>query len=639
MSLKFSDPQDQQDRNLKTLLLLLGAGLFSLLLVGRLFYLQVVQYEENQRLSESNRIRRIVIKAERGYIYDRNGQLLVRNRPSYQVSLMPYQLKHADSVFQRLLEIRDTNGNRIIDSAALDWTFQRGRWQKFRPLRILEDASDARVAFIAERIDDFPGVITLVESRRDYPYGTLASHVFGYTGEISETQLEEKTYLDAGYSFGDRIGQKGLEKEYELEFRGRNGVKYVEVNAFGREIGVIEEMEHEDATPGNSMITTLDLELQRVAEEAFPDSIKGGLVALNPQNGEILAMVSSPRLDPNIFSLEKRSLAKEWASVALDSTQPLNNRAISGTYPPGSIFKFFTAAAALEHNFITQDTKYPKACTGGFRFGSRYQRCWKPAGHGHMNVVDALRESCDVFFYQCGLDVDMDPINEVARRYGLGSKMGIDIPGEKSGLLMDSITYNNRFKRLGWRWSRGQILNLAIGQGELVTPLQVAAAIGAMAGNKGLYQPHFMKEIRNPQGAVIRKYQPKKIAEGHLRSQNHQILLQAMEEVVSAPHGTGAAARVTGVRVGGKTGSAENPQGDKTHGWFVGVAPLDHPEICVAIVMENAGHGGSVAGPVVGKVLRYFFKSDSIKAARAEALTKSAALARMRDSIPVGDSL
>lgn len=635
MSLKFSDPQDQQDRNLKTLVLLFAAGLFSVLLVARLFYLQVILYEENQRLSESNRIRRIVIKAERGYIYDRNGILMVRNRPSYQVSLLPYQLKDADSVFHRLLDIRDSMGERIIDSALLDWTFQRGKWQKFRPLRILEDASDARVAFIAERLEEFPGIITLVESRRDYPYGTLASHVFGYTGEVSEAQLEKQEYIDAGYSFGDRIGQKGLEKEYELDFRGKNGVKYVEVNAYGKEIGVIEDMEHENAIPGNSMYTTLDMELQQVAEDAFPDSIKGGLVAVNPQNGEVLAMVSSPRLDPNIFSLEKRSLAKEWASVALDSTQPLNNRAISGTYPPGSVFKFFTAAAALEYNFISQDTKYPKACTGGFRFGSRYQRCWKPEGHGRMNVVDALRESCDVFFYQCGLDVDMAPINEVSRRFGLGSKMGIDIPGEKNGLLMDSITYNTRFKRLGWRWSRGQILNLAIGQGELVTPLQVASSIGAMASNTGLYKPHLMKEIRSPDGRLVRQYIPKRIASGHLRSENYYLLLEAMEEVISAPHGTGAAARVKGVRVGGKTGSAENPQGDKTHGWFVGVAPLEKPTISVAVVMENAGHGGSVAAPVAGAVLRYYFKRDSIKAARLEVLAKLA-----EDSLQAeGDSL
>lgn len=240
-----------------------------------------------------------------------------------------------------------------------------------------------------------------------------------------------------------------------------------------------------------------------------------------------------------------------------------------------------------------------------------------------MTVVDALRESCDVFFYQCGLDVGMEEINELGRRYGLGARLGVDIPGEKPGLLMDSTTYNNRFKRLGWRWSRGQILNLAIGQGELVTPLQVAAYFGAMASNKGLYQPHFMKEIRSPQGALIRSYVPKMIGSGHMKEENHQIILEAMYEVVNAPHGTGGAARVKGVRVGGKTGSAENPQGTKTHAWFVGAAPLEDPEICVAVVMENAGHGGSMAGPVAGKILRRYFLGDSTTQAAADSAARA----------------
>ncbi len=614
MSLNLTDPQDQQQRNIKTLTFLVGTALAMLLLIGRLSWLQIVDFDKNLRLSESNRIRKVVVKAERGNIYDRNGVLMVRNRPSYQISLLPHQLKDADSVFQRLLRITDANGNRLIDSAHLDFTFQRGRWQKFRPLRILEDASQYEIAFIEERASEFPGIVTIVESRRDYPYGTMASHVFGYTGEVSDKQLEDTTFVERGYTYGDRIGQKGLEKEYESDYRGRNGVKFIEVNAYGKEIGLIPDMEHVEAMPGNSMITTLDFELQKVAEDAFPDSIKGAVVVLDPRNGEILAMVSSPRLDPNIFSLEKRTLAKEWASVALDSTQPLNNRAIMGTYPPGSVFKFITAAAALEYGHIDQHSHYGAPCTGGFRFGSRYQRCWSPKGHGRMNVVDALRESCDVFFYQCGLDVDMDKINEVGRRFGLGIKTGVDLPGEKNGLLMDSVTYNNRFKRLGWRWSRGQILNLAIGQGELITPIQTAAFFGAMATNKGLYQPHLMKEIRTPAGKLVRKYEPRIIKPTGLSEENHRILLHAMEEVITGPHGTGGASRVQGVRVGGKTGSAENPQGTKTHAWFVGVAPLDNPEICVAVVMENAGHGGSVAAPIAGKVLRRYFLGDSTNA-------------------------
>lgn len=605
---KFSAPEDQQERNLKTLVFGSIVAFSFFILMGRLLQLQYFQYNENLQRSEDNRIRKISIKAQRGYILDRNGTVLVRNRPSYHISLMPYQLKNRDSVFQRLLNIRDTAGNRMVDSAAVHFLFERGRWQRFRPQRIIEDASPAQVSLIEERGMELPGIVTMVEARRDYPYGTLAAHVLGYTGEVSEEQLAKPEFEQ--YTFGDRLGKKGLEQYYESEFRGTNGVKYVEVNAYGKQIGLIEGMAHQKAIPGYHLVTTLDLRLQKIAEDAFPDSVKGGIVVLNPQNGEVLVMVSSPRLDPNIFSLEKRELAREWASVALDSTQPLNNRAIMGTYPPASVFKFMTAAAGLEYGIITQDSRY-KSCTGGFQFGSRYQRCWKAHGSSVKNVVDALRESCDVFFYQQGLDTDMDKINEVARRFGLGDTLGIDLPGEKRGLLMDSTTYNNRFKRLGWRWSRGQILNLSIGQGQLVTPLQQAAMFGALAYGKGLYRPHLMKEIRNYQGDLVRAYKPFKMKEARLKAENHAVMLQAMDEVVNHPHGTGKRAAVKGIRVGGKTGSAENPQGEKTHAWFAAAAPLENPTIALAIVMENAGGGGAMAAPIAGKILNAYFHPDT----------------------------
>lgn len=606
---KFSAPEDQQERNLKSLVFGCIVVVAFLVLVGRLLQLQYFEYGENLRRSEDNRIRKISIKAQRGYIMDRYGAVLVRNRPSYHISLLPYQLKDRDSVFNRLLRITDSTGARMIDSANLHFIFERGRWQRFRPQRILEDASLAQVSIIEEHATELPGIETIVEARRDYPFGTLASHVFGYTGEVSEEQLEKEEFKD--YTFGDRIGKKGLEQQYESDFRGENGTKFIEVNAYGKEIGLIEGMAHRKAVPGHHLVTTIDLRLQKVAEDAFPDSVKGAVVVLNPQNGEIFAMVSSPRLDPNIFSLEKRELAREWASVAMDSTQPLNNRAIMGTYPPASVFKLITASAGLEYGIINQDTRY-KPCFGGYQFGSRYQRCWKPQGHGSMTVVDALRESCDTYFYQAGLDIDMERINEVARRFGLGDTLGIDIPGEKRGLLMDSTIYEKRFKRLNWHWARGLILNLAIGQGQLVTPLQQAAMFGALASGRGLYKPHFMKEIQRYNGSVIRKYKPVRISNARIKGENHGIILQAMEEVVNAPHGTGKRAAVKGIRVGGKTGSAENPQGEKTHAWFAAAAPLENPSIAIAVVMENAGGGGAMAAPIAGKILNAYFHKDTI---------------------------
>ena len=539
-------------------------------------------------------------------------EVLVRNRPSYQIALqalnLPRKKAGRDSVFNALLHIVDKDGKRMFDSLSLDTAFQRTRWIKNRPIRILEDASPEQVSIIEEHSEKLPGVVTLIESRRAYPYGTLASHVLGYTSEISEEQLKLPEYEN--YSQGDRIGQKGLEQFYDQEFRGTNGVKVVEVNASGREISQVKGVDSKAPIPGLHLVSTIDLKLQKVAEEAIPDTARGALVAIDPRNGEILAMVSSPRLDPNIFSLKKRERNKGWAQVALDSLRPLTNRAISGTYPPASVFKLVTAGAGLEYGVLSEFKHYPKSCTGGFQYGARYQKCW--GSHGNLNVVNAIRLSCDVFFYQAGLDIDMTRINEFGRRFGLGEKpLGVDIPGEKAGWLPDSVSFNQRNKRLGWRWARGLILNLSIGQGQIVTPLQQAVLVGSLATNKGVYRPHFMKELRDSEGNVVRKYEPEIVRSGKMKESTHRILMAAMDSVVNHPGGTGKRGRVPDIRVGAKTGSGEWKKGEKTHAWYAAVAPLDNPEIAVAVIMEAAGGGGAVSGPIARKVLMaYFGKED-----------------------------
>mgnify|MGYP004449343007 FL=1 len=404
----------QQTKNLHALIFLACVVLLFVILLVRLFSLQYTHYDENLQRSDNNRIRKVELIAERGFIYDRNGEILVRNRPSYQIAIqasnLPRKKAARDTVFNRLLQIRDTKGVRLFDSLSLDTAFQRSRWIKTRPIRLLEDASPEQIAMIEEHSSELPGVVTVIESRREYPYGTLASHVLGYTSEISEDQLKQPEYED--YSQGDRVGQKGLEQGYDREFRGKNGMKLVEVNASGREVGEVSGVEGTKPVPGLHLVSTLDLNLQKAAEEAIPDSAKGAIVALDPNTGEILAMVSSPRLDPNIFSLKRRERNKGWAQVALDSMRPLTNRAISGTYPPASIFKLVSAGAGLESGILTENKYYPKPCTGGYQYGTRYQKCW--GVHGNLNVVNAIRLSCDVFFYQEGLDVDMARINEFA---------------------------------------------------------------------------------------------------------------------------------------------------------------------------------------------------------------------------------
>ena len=606
-----SDNDSVQTRNWNILVFMAGVVVLVIVLLCRLYSLQHTHYDENFKRSEKNRLRRVELVAERGYIYDRNGEVLVRNRPSCQSALqalhLPRKKEGRDSVFNLLLGIKDKNGVRVFDSLSLDTAFQRTRWIKNRPIRILEDASPEQVAVIEEHSSELPGVVTLTESRRDYPYGTLASHVLGYTSEISEEQLKLPAF--EGYSQGDRIGQKGLEQEYDAEFRGKNGVKLVEVNAFGREVGSPRAVEGMAPVPGYHLVSTIDLKLQKAAEAAIPDSVRGALVAIDPRNGEILAMVSSPRLDPNIFSLKKRERNKGWAQVALDSLRPLTNRAVSGVYPPASVFKLVTAGAGLESGILSESKYYPKSCTGGFQYGVRYQKCW--GVHGNLNVVNAIRLSCDVFFYQAGLEIDMARINEFARRFGYGEEpLGIDIPGEKSGWLPDSASFNARNKRVGWRWARGLILNLSIGQGQLVTPLQQATFIGSLATNKGVYRPHFMKELRDSQGNVVRRYEPEIIRSGKMKPETHRVLLAAMDSVVNHPGGTGKRGAIPGIRVGAKTGSGEWKKGEKTHAWYAAVAPLYDPQIAVAVILEAAGGGGSKAAPVARKVLMAYFGLD-----------------------------
>ena len=607
-----SDNEGVQNRNWNVLVYMAAVFVLFVILLFRLYSLQYTHYDENFQRSENNRLRRVELIAERGFIYDRNGIVLVRNRPSYQIALqalsLPKKKEGRDSVFNALLRIVDKDGKRVFDSLSLDTAFLRTRWIKNKPIRILEDASPEQVSLIEEHSEKLPGVVTLIESRREYPYGTLASHVLGYTSEISEEQLKLPEY--AGYSQGDRIGQKGLEQYYDQEFRGVNGVKVVEVNASGREISQVKGVDSKAPIPGLHLVSTIDLRLQKVAEEAIPDTARGALVALDPRTGEILAMVSSPRLDPNIFSLKKRERNKGWAQVALDSLRPLTNRAISGTYPPASVFKLVTAGAGLESGVLSENKRYPKPCTGGFQYGARYQKCW--GTHGSLNVVNAIRLSCDVFFYQAGLEIDMARINEFGRRFGLGEKpLGIDIPGEKAGWLPDSISFNQRNKRLGWRWARGLILNLSIGQGQIVTPLQQAVFVGSLATNRGVYRPHFMKELRDSTGNTVRRYELEIIRPGKMKLETHRVLMAAMDSVVNHPGGTGKRGRVPDIRVGAKTGSGEWKKGEKTHAWYAAVAPLDNPEIAVAVIMEAAGGGGAVSGPIARKVLMaYFGKED-----------------------------
>ena len=598
---------DQQERTLKSVRLsIVVAAIFSILLV-RLFYLQVIQADLNIRLSRENGMQLRVIKAPRGLILDRNGAVLARNRPSYSICVLPYKVKKRSEIIRNLLKIRDDNGKAVFDSMELVLGIGQAQHRRFDPGRLKEDVSMEIVSIVEEHSMELPGIVVETESRREYTLGEKAFHVLGYTSEIPENQFD--SLKAQGYHFGDIIGKAGIEKQYEDILRGKDGQEYVEVNAYGKSLGPIRNMPRTDPVPGGTMYLTLDINLQKAAADSFPDSLKGSVVVLDPRDGGVLVMFSNPSVDANIFSASTQLRSRNWGTIALDPELPLNNRAIASTYPPGSTFKIVSAAAGLISGKLTAESHMPSPCYGSFRLGGRVAHCWDLKGHGSLDLIGAVKQSCDVYFYQVGLRLGDDIINNAAVMFGLGQPTGIDIPGEKSGWLSGEAEYNRRFASRGWVWTRGLLMDMAIGQTQLVTPLQLASLVGGVGNGHEIFRPYLMKEVRSADGVVIAQQTPTAYKQLKMDSSIVAVLHKSLFEVMAAG-GTGGRANVPGVPVGGKTGSAENPQSKKTHALFMGCAPVDNPVIAVSAVLENAGHGGSVAAPVAGSVLRYYFAND-----------------------------
>lgn len=611
------------------ILLLVVAFLGLLVRVG---WLQIVEGDAFLRESEANRLREDPVQAPRGLLLDREGRPLVQNRPSRNLVIDPAGVRgHERELIQFLSKFEDVDGTPLFDTAFVRKQFRLARQTPSQRPVLLEDASAAEIALFSENQYRLPGILQEVAMRREYPYGALAGHLLGYIGEIPEEMLD--SLEGKGYRLGDLIGQMGLEQQYEKELKGHDGTRWIEVDAKGRIVGTPEGMPRTEPTPGMHVRTTIDLDLQKTAEKALPDSLMGAVVALDPRTGEILAMCSSPRIDPNIFTLPGRRRAREWAKLALDSRRPLNNRAIMGTYEPGSTFKIVTSLAGLVSTKVGPHQHFPVACHGGFRFGARIQHCWqdKAPFHGTLDMVQALTQSCDVYYYQLGLLLDMPWINKVGSSLGLGARTGVDLPNEKSGLLVDSAVHEARNKRLGWKWARGLILNLAIGQGELVTPLQLATMVGGVADGRTVMRPHLMQAVLEPDnGKVVRSYGSDILSRLDWTEQTRSTIHAAMDSVINGARGTGHSAKLPGIRVGGKTGSAENPHGEKTHALFVCAAPMDAPEIAIGVIVENGGHGGSVAGPIAGAILKTYFRKTG-KLAPADTLDRRKDLAPSND--------
>lgn len=597
---------EQQERFYKSLVLAITLSIFFLILIIRLFFIQIINAETNIKLSKENRMQLRILQPPRGRIFDRIGQALARNRPSYSLCILPYQIKDQKEIIDKLLLIKESDTLPVFqDSSELAARVKKAAYRRFDATRIKEDISMDVISVIEEHSMEFPGVVTEIESRREYPLGPAAFHVLGYMGEIPEKHFD--SLKETGYHYGDVIGKAGLEYQYEETFRGKSGQEYVEVNAYGKRLGTIDNMPRTKPVPGFDVYLTIDADLQTLVHKVFPDTLRGAVVAINPRNGEVLTMFSNPAADPNIFSMATSLRSKEWATIAMDPDLPLNNRAIGGTYTPGSTFKLVSAAAGLMTGDIKSKTRMLRSCTGAYRFGSRVAHCWYAKGHGRLPLSDAVKLSCNVFFYQLGLRLGDKVLSSYAHLFGFGEITGIDLPGEKPGWICDEDSYNIRHKKRGWKWTKGIVLDAAIGQQHIATPLQLAMMVGALGNGEYLYKPFLVKELRTNSGIVVKQFPPEIKSELHLDSATVTSMRETMESVVN-PGGTGWRAMVPGIPVGGKTGSAEWKKGEKTHALFVACAPVNNPIIAVAVVVENSGHGGSVAAPIAGELLRYYFE-------------------------------
>lgn len=588
---------------------------------ARLFQLQLVQTDDLRRRSQRNYVRTVRLEAPRGDILDREGRVLATTRPAFGLQVIPSDVHQSELTYALLSMLIDRESGELRELVESP----RGRG-RFQPVRLAGDLSYDQRARLESHLYALPGVVSDVRPRRHYVGGQLAAHVLGYLGEIQRQQLATRSFAD--YRQGDVIGQAGIEWVMQSQLRGSAGGRNLVVDVAGRVVDVLAEI---DPDPGGSVALTLDLDLQRAAEEAFLPEVLGGpakigaLAALDVRSGDVLALVSKPSFDPNDFA--GGIDGETWNALLSDEWRPIQDRAISGQYPPGSTYKPFVAAAGLQAGIVDPEEKI--FCPGSFRLGRRTYRCWKRAGHGWVDLRRAIVESCDVYFYQLGLEIGVDRLASYARSFGLGSLTGIQLPHEKPGLVPTSAWKERRFDEV---WLRGETLSASIGQGfNLATPLQLAVAYAAIANGGKVLAPRLVLQSADRDGNVIPAPPPEVRGTVTVSDEHLERLREALEAVVGEIHGTGARARVPGVRVAGKTGTAQVVALDHTegldedevefrhrdHAWFVGFAPAEAPEIVVAALVEHGGHGGSSAGPIVQRVLaRYFEKHPVVEATR-----------------------
>ena len=599
--------KNTQERMRKRIVILIIVGFMFSILIIRLFFIQVLEGDKNYAQSDDNRIAQETIKSPRGIIYDRNGVIFAQNRPSYSVGIIPVLVPKNFPIVANLLKIKDSGGGALFDSTQLVALISQARRKSSQLTVLREDLSFDFVSVISEHSGELPGIIVETNMRRDYPVGKNSFHLVGYLSPIDSLQFD--TLQISGYERNDFIGKAGVEKQYEDYLRGRDGLHYIERNAYGRRMGVMKNYPSSEPVQGSDIYLSIDAKMQEIAFESFADTMKGAAVALDPRTGEVLCIVSVPTVDPNIFSLEGKARERQWRRITNDPGKPLNNRAVVGTYPPGSTFKPVAALAATDSLRISPTAKFAKSCTGSFKIGNRTAKCWNQKGHGLLNMYDAIKVSCNVYFYQLGLRVGDKVINHYTDIVGMGGKTGIDLPVESNGYKSGEEAYNERFRSRKWKWTDGLVLDLAIGQQQVFTPLQLAVMVGALANGKERYSPYLVKKIINVEGDTLlnREKGDERYSLESVKRESIETVKKGMANVVEEGGGTGRRARVAGIPVGGKSGTAQNPHGGD-HALFVAAAPLDEPTIAVAVVVENVGGGGSMyAAPIVGNILNYYF--------------------------------
>ncbi len=594
-----------------------------LVLAGRLYQLQVVRGEHYARLSRSNFVKRLDIPADRGMILDHRGIILVDGRPSYDVEITPVFSPDPHATLEGLARALD------LDHASLERVRARvdaaRGLERFRPIPVKRDIDRDALDWLESHSLDYDGVDVRVRPQRNYRFGSQLAHVLGYMNEIGPDELAHSRKKGLDYRLGDMIGRSGLEERFERSLRGKDGMEQVVVDAKGRrtQLGMNDDSlippdeRILPSVPGHNLVLSIDMRLQQIAEEAFP-GLAGSIVAVDPQTGYVLAMLSRPTFDPN--RLSGRITEAELKELAEDPLQPILHRTIQQHYPPGSVFKVVTALAALQTGTVT-GPEQGTTCPGGYRLGRRRWRCWRESGHGFVALNTSLRVSCDTYYYWVADRMDIDPIAEWARKLGFGRRTGIGLPHEIPGIIPDVKWYRQNHPD---GYQRGFALNAAIGQGDVnSTPIQLVMAYAALANGGTLYRPQLVRRIEDADGNLIEEFLPEVTGTFEVPEETLEAVVDGLRAAVHEPGGTAfwRRPRDLDVVIAGKTGTSQvvrigevrvrhedREYHHRNHAMFVAFAPLDNPAIAVSVVHEHGGSGSRDAAPAAMAVLQGFFE-------------------------------